>query len=258
MGETTVIITIILSNLIFLMFLGGIIMFIRQYKLKKGKHEEELKHKEEEHKKELLQTQVEIQTQTMAHIGREIHDNIGQKLTLASIYTKQFGHESQSEEVLSKTNMIDEILGESLVELRRLSKTLTDSSIGSYTIQQLIYMEVEKIKSLQKCHVECNLDESINIKSYHTKTVLVRVVQEFIQNSLKHANCENIIVSLQKHGQEIELKIKDDGKGFDVTQKVNGIGLKNIKKRVELIRAELELKSELNIGTELKIKIPAE
>ena len=258
MGEKTIIVTIILSNVIFLMFMGGIIMFIRQYKLKKGEHEVELKNKEELHKKELLQAQVEIQTQTMAHIGREIHDNIGQKLTLASIYAKQFGYENQSEEVTQKLESIDNILNESLVELRRLSKTLTDSSIGSYSIQQLISMEIEKVKSLKQCHVECNLDESVQIKSYQSKTVLVRVVQEFIQNSLKHANCEKITVSLQENGGEIELKIWDDGKGFDLNKKVSGIGLENIKKRVELIRGTHSLISELNIGTKLTINIPKE
>lgn len=258
MGEKTVIITLIIANIIFVTFVGGIFMFIKQYKLKRKEHETELLHKEEVHKKELLQTQVEIQTQTMAHIGREIHDNIGQKLTLASIYAKQFGHESESEEVLDKMGNIDGIISESLVELRRLSKTLTDGSIGNYTIQQLINIEIDKIKSLNQCHVECKLDDTILIKSFQTKTVLVRVIQEFIQNSLKHANCETIKVSLLSIGNEIELKLEDDGKGFDLNKKASGIGLKNIKKRVELIRGEYELKSELNIGTELIIKITKE
>ncbi|MGB1040812.1 MAG: sensor histidine kinase, partial [Flavobacteriales bacterium] len=98
----------------------------------------------------------------------------------------------------------------------------------------------------------------IRIKSYQTKTVLVRVVQEFIQNSLKHANCETIKVSMQMKEEDIVLDISDDGKGFDINKKVSGIGLKNIKKRVELIRGQVELKSELNIGTKLRIKIPKE
>ena len=256
MGETTVIITIILANIIFLTFVIGIIMFIRQYKLKKNQHEDELILKEEMHQNELLETQVEIQKQTMSHIGREIHDNIGQKLTLASIYAKQFGYENQSEEVKANTEKIDEILSESLVELRRLSKTLTDNGMGNFTIQQLINTEVDKIKNLKKCHIECELDDSIEIKTDQTKTVLVRVVQEFFQNSLKHANCETIKVSLQKAGNDIELKIADDGQGFDMNVKSNGIGLKNMQKRVEMIGGKYELKSELNIGTELRIKIP--
>lgn len=256
MGEKTIIISLILFNVIFIAFVGGIIVFIRQYKLKRKQHETELLHKEEEHKKELLETELEIQTQTMAHIGREIHDNIGQKLTLASIYAKQFGHESQSEEVLDKMGNIDGIISESLVELRRLSKTLTDNGIVNYSIQQLIGIEVDKIKRLKECQIESNLDFSILIESNQTKTVLVRVVQEFIQNSLKHANCETITISLLEKENKIELKLIDDGKGFDLDKKANGIGLKNIKKRVELINGIHSLKSDLKSGTELTIKIP--
>ena len=144
--DTTIIATLVVFNVIFIAFLGGIIMFIRQYKLKKNQHQDELVLKEEMHQKELLETQVEIQKQTMTHIGREIHDNVGQKLTLASIYVKQFGHENPSEEVQKNTAKIDEILNESLVELRSLSKTLTDNNIGDHTIQQLINQEIEKIK----------------------------------------------------------------------------------------------------------------
>ena len=89
MGENTVIISIVLYNIFFLAFVGGIIIFIRQYRLKKKSHEKELEIADQLHKEELLQTQVEIQKQTMKHIGREIHDNVGQKLTLSGLYLQQ-------------------------------------------------------------------------------------------------------------------------------------------------------------------------
>ena len=90
MGKNEIILTIILFNLFFILFIVGILIFIQQYRLKKKEHLLMLQTQHEDHQKELLSTQLEIQNQTMQHIGREIHDNVGQKLTLASLYTQQF------------------------------------------------------------------------------------------------------------------------------------------------------------------------
>ena len=82
-------------------------------------------------------------------------------------------------------------------------------------------------------------------------------MQEFFQNSIKHAACKNIQVSLINNEDFIELILQDDGKGFD-TKNANGkgIGLSNIKKRTELINGNFALQSELGKGTNLTIEIP--
>ena len=98
MGKTEIVITIVVFNLFFILFIVGIVVFIRQYKLKKKEHIGMLTSQTEAHQKELLATQIEIQQQTMQHIGREIHDNIGQKLTLASLYTQQLWYVSSKAE----------------------------------------------------------------------------------------------------------------------------------------------------------------
>lgn len=77
MGETEIIITIIVFNLFFILFIVEIIFFMQQYRLKKKQHKAMLTLQTENHQKEILATQIEMQQQTMQHIGREIHDNIG-------------------------------------------------------------------------------------------------------------------------------------------------------------------------------------
>ena len=102
MGKTEIIITIFLFNVFFILFIIGIIVFIRQYKLKKNEHNIMLQNQYEEHQKELLSNQIEIQKQTMQDIGREIHDNIGQKLTLASLYSQQLAYENKAPHINEK------------------------------------------------------------------------------------------------------------------------------------------------------------
>ena len=76
---------------------------------------------------ELLDTQVQMQQQTMTYIGREIHDSVSQKLTLASIYAQKLEFESKDGTMSDKLKMINTIINDSLAELRDLSRTLTDS-----------------------------------------------------------------------------------------------------------------------------------
>lgn len=257
MGKIETVVPIILFNLFFLLFIVGIIIFIQQYKSKKKEHLTLLAHKEEEHKKELLETELEIQQQTMQHIGREIHDNIGQKLTLASLYTQQLSYENKAPQIGESIENISSIINESLSELRELSKSLTSNAIDNLSLKALIKEECFKVNALKICEVnfQSNLEDSrIN---YKTKSILLRITQEFLQNSIKHAQCKNINVSLESSGESLTLFLEDDGKGISLdTLKSKGIGLSNIKKRTEMIGGIFELKSKEKEGTQMTIIIP--
>ncbi|VXB83682.1 Two-component sensor histidine kinase [Flavobacterium sp. 9AF] len=256
MGKSEIIVTIILFNLFFILFLLGIIVFIKQYKEKKKEHENKLFLQQKEHEQELLTTQLEIQTQTMQYIGREIHDNIGQKLTLASLYTQQLAYENKAPQITENIENISTIINDSLSELRQLSKSLTDNNIEQNSILDLLKAECKKINELKKCEVHFSYQESIDIPSYQSKSILLRITQEFIQNSIKHSKCKNITITLEKNGSYVQLTLNDDGTGFDISQKSNGIGLLNMKKRTEMIGGAYTLDSIENLGTKLTIQIP--
>ena len=211
----------------------------------------------EDHQKELLSAQLEIQNQTMQHIGREIHDNVGQKLTLASLYTQQLAFENKAPHINDSIENISNIINESLCELRALSKTLTDNSIETKSVSELIAAEVKKISELNLCEVRFNSASNAVNASYQTKTIVLRITQEFIQNSIKHAKCSLITIDLRSENNSIQLSLYDNGIGFDVTQtKGNGIGLTNMKKRTELIQGTFALESRPNHGTQLTVILP--
>ncbi|KIX22155.1 histidine kinase [Flavobacterium sp. 316] len=257
MGETEIIIILIVFNLFFILFIAGIITFIKQYKIKKKEHEVKLQNQKREHQQELLTTQLEIQTQTMQYIGREIHDNIGQKLTLASLYTQQLAYENKAPHINENIENISSIINDSLSELRQLSKSLTDDSIENNTISELIENECSKVNDLKKCAVHFTYSSEIDISFYQTKSILLRITQEFLQNSIKHSQCKNIIVTLKKTENQVILILEDDGKGFNIEQlKSSGIGLHNMKKRTEILNGNYLLESNPKTGTKLIIEIP--
>jgi signal transduction histidine kinase len=230
-------------------------VYIKKYKQRKVEYLSEIQIKNEIHQRELLATQLEIQQATMQQIGRELHDNIGQKLTLVSLYTQQLLYENKVPEVSERIDQVSQIINQSLQDLRSLSKTLTDDNISQKEIATLIQEEVDNTNVLKKCeiHFEHNI-ENLELDFVH-KNVLLRITQEFIQNSIKHSHCKNIFIKLKTSKENLwELNIKDDGVGFDTTKTLsNGIGLTNMKNRAKIIGADFNFISETDSGTSLNI-----
>ncbi|TRX36250.1 sensor histidine kinase [Flavobacterium restrictum] len=209
-----------------------------------------------QHKFQLNVVQIEMQQQTMQHIGREIHDNIGQKLTLASLYTQQLGYENKAPQINDKIENISSIINQSLNDLRQLSKSLTDNAIKINTLYDLLELECKKWHEIKNCEMNLESNSKSIILPYQTKSVLLRISQEFIQNSIKHSGCKNINITLNTVNNKLQLCLQDDGKGFDVNITYDGIGLKNIKKRIEIIDGSSILESHEKTGTKLLIDIP--
>lgn len=257
MEQTEIITFIIVVNIILFIFISGTILFIMQYRKRKIDYNSEKTKIVESHAKELLNTKLEMQTQTMQYIGREIHDNVGQKLTLASLYTQQLAYENKAPQINNKIENISHIINESLTELRQLSKSLTDDSIAENTITVLLQQECDRVDNTKKCSVYFSSNQKNTSLPYQTKSILVRIVQEFLQNSIKHAGCKNIDVTLTGNDECIQLQLHDDGNGFDLNLvSGSGIGLNNMKKRTELIGGKFYLQSKPGAGTELNIEIP--
>lgn len=257
MGKTELLLTIVIFNVFFAMFIVAVMIYIRKYKQRKIEYLNEIQLKNEIHQKELLATQLEIQQATMQQIGRELHDNIGQKLTLASLYIQQLLYENKVLEESERIDQVSQIINQSLQDLRSLSKTLTDDNINQKDIVTLIQEEVNNAGVLKKCkiHFEHNF-EHLDLDFVY-KNVLLRITQEFIQNSIKHSKCKNIFIKLNTTEENLwELKINDDGIGFDIDKILsNGIGLTNMKNRTAIIGAEFNLESNENVGTVIEIKL---
>ncbi|HTM97694.1 MAG TPA: histidine kinase [Pedobacter sp.] len=256
MGETEYTLVIIVFNVFLLAFIAAAITFVVQYKNKKRENQARLAQQQIIHQKELLSTEVEIQSQTMQHIGREIHDNVGQKLTLASLYTQQLAFENKAPNINEKIENIGEIINQSLAELRHLSKSLTDNTIEKGNISDLLRQEFVRIEELKKYKLNLAIALEEMTLPYQTKSVIVRVTQEFLQNSMKYANCKTLGISAVRVEDYLKIILTDDGIGFDVLSvKDKGIGLVNMKKRIELIGGSYLLESKKGEGTQLTVQI---
>lgn len=256
MGKAEIIIFIILANLVLLILITGIITFVFRYRKRKILYEKEKQDTEEQHRAELLNARLQMQRQTMDFIGREIHDSVSQKLTLASIYTQRMEFENSSPDEVSKLAGVSKIINDSLTELRQLSQNLTDDRLQAANLNELILMECGQVNATGICfvHFEAADLPAINIAA---RSALIRIVQEFIQNSIKHADCRRIEIKLDASSKELTMLLSDDGKGFDPEHVLNpGSGLNNIRRRIQLMEGKYNFIKGANGGITLTIAIP--
>ncbi|HEY9046753.1 MAG TPA: histidine kinase [Ohtaekwangia sp.] len=246
------------SMIVLIVFLLAVLAVMIIYRKRKLEHQEEIEDMNERFSHELLQTQVEVQQQTMQYIGREIHDNVGQKLTLAVLYAQQLTDDNPESQ--KRINTIAGIINESLSDLRSLSRNLTDSNYMHVDLYQLISAEFLKVQAAGFCQTEIHTTHTKIQASSAVKSFVLRILQEFLQNSVKHSGCSKLYLDFQQEAKGLAIQASDNGKGFEMGDGsiyTRGIGLGNMKRRADIIGAEFTLESAPGDGTKMKLYIPA-
>jgi len=257
--QQDILITIIIAT-IFFVLLGAFLLillflFLRRQR-KNQKEKEEMKNRFEQ---TILKTQIEIQDQTLAFIASEIHDNIGQILFLAKINNNQITKEN----VVEKIELIDDLLGKAFSDLREISHTLKNNrfhQIGlSESIRQLLH-NIERTGKYSTSFDSIPSDE-IDGLIHGNDIILFRIIQEIINNILKHAAASFINVSISKENNDIAVLIEDNGIGFDleiIKSENQGIGLHNIYTRAKMINSTVEIMSTIDVGTTIILKFKSQ
>lgn len=205
-----------------------------------------------------LITQVTIQTQEQERreIGRELHDNINQILATAKLCVDMaLNEEKLRKELLYKSY---ENITKAIDEIRILSKTLVPPSLGDIGLKEALLEMIENLNNTTELaiHIRAS-DPHIESLSNNKKLIIYRIVQEQINNILKHSRATEAFIELKTISNWLHLVVKDNGIGFDIRQKSRGIGLNNIISRVEMQNGKMEIVSEPGKGCLLKIEIPS-
>ena len=256
--NTTELLIVGTTIIVLLLSLTLVFLFIFIQKKKKSHFEEKLQFKQK-FTKELARSQNEIREKALENISWEIHDNVGQLLSVAKLQLNRL--ETKVAEVhIKNLNEITGLVSRSLQDLRALSKSLNPVSIKKIGLVKALELELDRYNRLNFIQAKLDIvNTPFRLKS-ETETILFRILQEFIHNSIKHAKASNLNVMIHYNTSEVEVVIHDDGVGFDVKNEkfLNGIGLLNMKGRAELIKAEFNISSKLGEGTSLFIKCKKE
>ena len=206
---------------------------------------------------EITNAVITAQEQERTQLGEELHDNINQILATASLYLDCALRNDDTQ--MERIGDSKKFIGEAISEIRKLSKSLLPPSMHNKglkeTLENLI-RNIEQVQSLQ-FFFEWNLD-SEDLESDKLKLAIYRIVQEQLNNIFKHAEASNVHIKLQQREEVLSVIIKDDGKGFNIFEKRNGVGLQNIKSRTELLNGSIEINSSPGKGCEVILQFTLE
>jgi two-component system NarL family sensor kinase len=254
-------IVIAIGSILALVLIGFMFTVLYLYQRRRHKQAQELSRMKDQYEQEVLRSQLEIQEETFKMIGQELHDNIGQvlsvvKLSLA-ILPLDKEHEAY-EQVLNAR----QILNKAALDLSDLTKSLHTDRIAQIGLAEAIRFEMENVRKSGIMKTEYELNGLEYDFDSQQSIFLFRMFQEMLNNVLKHSQAQTVSITLDYSDErQFVLILADNGVGFDIEAKRNtsssssGVGLKSIFNRAKLIGAELDMKSVPKQGTTATIQL---
>jgi signal transduction histidine kinase len=218
---------------------------------------EELK---QDHEKHIMTTQLEIQENTLQHIAREIHDNINLSLTLAKLHLNTLDWEDKTNSIIKIGNSIH-LLTQTIHELSNISKSFHQELINNHGLIKALEKEIQRISETGLFKVDFSVAGEPVFLDTQRELIIFRVIQEAFNNIIKHADASNTELKLVYHGQDLDIIVRDNGKGISrttdfLTNPNNRAGLKNMHTRAYMLGGTMKIESLKTKGTAVSFNIP--
>jgi two-component system, NarL family, sensor kinase len=251
----------IIGIILGLLLVGFIVTILFLYQRRQRKQEEEMLQMKDSYEKEALLSQLEIQENTFKTIAQELHDNIGQLLSVVKITLSGLPMEKEHKAYPLIVNS-QQVLHKAIADLSNLTKSLHTDRIAELGLVESIWFELEAISNARLLKVNFETEGHEYSFDEQTSIYLFRIFQETLNNTLKHAKATTLNVSLKYTDDLFIMSIQDNGIGFTVNEKKqnttpgSGVGLKSLYNRAGIIGAEISIDSKPGTGTSVLIKLP--
>ena len=247
MGESNnqyfdaILIIAVLIGIILIYFIVTIIRYHRRYiKLQK----------------ERIFAEITMQENERKRIANDLHDSLGPLLSTVKLNMNSIDvHNPLDQDIINKAGKhIDEIIS----SLRQISHNLLPNTLQRNGLAEALREYIKDIQSKSQVQIQLHLIKEVKMnkdKEIH----VFRMLQEMIQNALKHAQAKNIQIGISSEDNQLQVMVKDDGKGFDTVKtktESRGLGLKSMESRIEMLNGQLSVESHPNKGTSYFFSAP--
>ncbi len=255
-------VVIFLTIFTFIILLA-IILFVTYYQRKQIQQKIAIQELKSEMQRQMLESALEVQEVERVRIAKDLHDEVGAMLSVTKMSFNQLLRKLDSAEDLAKMGkQTRELLEQSIGQVRRISKELVPSTLEEFGL----ILSIDEF--IQKVHLASTTSftfshEGIAAKQRFDKKIeltIYRLIQELVNNALKHAEAKEITLKLTTKDNKIIFTFTDDGKGFDFVAIRNdpksGLGLRNMESRLSVINGTINVQSSIGQGTTTTIEIP--
>ena len=190
-------------------------------------------------------------------IARELHDSLGQNLLLIKNRAElQAAGEKLPAGLREEFQNISDIASQAIAEVRQISYDLHPPQLDFLGLTRALRALIETTRESGAIAIDGKFDSVDDLFPREAATNVYRIVQESLNNILKHARAKRARITLERDVHEVLLKIEDEGCGFNTGAGGKGLGLKNIAERVRMLGGKLKLDSQPDRGTRIEITIP--
>lgn len=235
--------------------INGIIIYFHD-DTGRRKLQEELVARQISHQRQLTQASIDGQENERREIGKELHDNIGQQLTTIKLFldlAKNTAGDGADEMVALALKGVSDVIN----DVRSISRSLTPPTLKDLGLIEALNELIDSISRTQLLTIHFDVfqfDESILPENQ--KLTIFRMVQEQLNNIVRHADARQAWIELRCGNGLLMLQVRDNGNGFDPSTTRKGLGLINIENRAELFNGRAEMLSEPGRGCVLQVSIP--
>ena len=256
--ENQIISIVLIGVLLLLLMSVGLFFFFFISRKKIVEKELEKKSAEIEHQKELIHATILTQENERKRIAQDLHDDISSKLNVIHLNSNLLldGGLTAKEYLEVNQSNID-ITNRTLQSARKIAHDLLPPILDKFGLQSAIEELVDDFNTSRKVVVTYQLKYPENYLNKDQELHLFRILQELINNSIRHGKAKNINLVLENKNSKLDLNYSDDGIGFDLKQAQikKGLGLKNIESRVELLNGTLKISNKEKSGATFIIHI---
>ena len=239
------------------------ISFVAFYKQKQAEQNSTIQELKAEMQRQLLESALEVQEVERVRIAKDLHDEVGAMLSVTKMSFNQLLRRlDNAEDLAAMGKQTKELLEQSIVQVRRISKELVPSTLEDFGLMSAIDEFIQKVHLVSGALFVFS-HEGIDIKQRFNKKIeltIYRVIQELINNALKHAEAKEITLKLTTEGNKIIFTFTDNGKGFDFERvrkdQKSGLGMRNIESRLSIVNGLFDIQSAIGKGTKTMIEIP--
>ncbi|MCB0714255.1 MAG: sensor histidine kinase [Ignavibacteriae bacterium] len=265
-SDSTIITIFIVSALIVLVLVVMIVLFTLLYQRKVLQQQMSLQDLEVNFQRELLAATLESQEVEQSRIARDLHDSVGVMLSTLQLILKNYGSrggaDEKGKEVIAKST---EILGSTIETVRRISHDLHPPELELLGLQATLEQTTHTINQTRELEVYLEFSTEFGRLPIKYELLLFRIIQELLNNTLKHSGASEVDIILREERGTITLLYTDNGKGipehlFNVKESgVRGLGLKNIESRARSLGASFrwDTAKDSGMGLELKMNLPS-